>query len=252
MARVELYSLMLKRKNRDNKMDYNLYEIKNRNKVSGHIYLITNKINNKKYVGQTRSHRLNHKKYRPFGYIGRLKDHISEALCNTKKNQCKYLNNAIRKYGKEKFDVELLLICDIKNLNMYEKLMINTYNTFYPCGYNLTKGGQTTCSANIELDDFSYNEYRKRISTNVQNTSLEKRLKRYSHVNFDNINQIDELKKYISKRFKRNKEFSYYRIKFPNEKYDIKFYKSLTDTSIENVYQRAFEFLTKLYNRGNN
>ena len=31
--------------------------------------------------------------------LGRFKDHISEAKCNTKKNQCWYLNNAIRHYN---------------------------------------------------------------------------------------------------------------------------------------------------------
>ena len=60
------------------------------NKVTGHIYVITNLINKYQYIGQTRSHRLNKNKYRPFGFMGRFKDHINE--CNThKKNCCKYL-----------------------------------------------------------------------------------------------------------------------------------------------------------------
>ena len=71
--------------------------------VKGHIYVITNISTNKQYVGKTLSHRKNHNKYRPFGYIGRFKDHISEALCNTKKKQCNYLNNSIRQYGKDQF-----------------------------------------------------------------------------------------------------------------------------------------------------
>ena len=62
-------------------------EILNDNsQVVGHIYLITNIQTNKQYVGQTLSHRKNKTKYRPFGYQGRFKDHISEAVCNTKKN----------------------------------------------------------------------------------------------------------------------------------------------------------------------
>ena len=36
-------------------------------KVVGEIYKITNTINGTHYIGQTRSHRLNHNKYRPFG-----------------------------------------------------------------------------------------------------------------------------------------------------------------------------------------
>ena len=45
-------------------------------KVVGEIYKMTNTTNGKHYIGQTRSHRLNHDKYRPFGYLGRFKDHI--------------------------------------------------------------------------------------------------------------------------------------------------------------------------------
>ena len=51
-------------------------------KVNGEIYKIINKINNKCYIGQTRSHRLNREKYRPFGHLGRFKDHISESIKN--------------------------------------------------------------------------------------------------------------------------------------------------------------------------
>lgn len=111
--------------------------------VIGHIYVITNLQINKHYVGQTVSHRKNHKKYRPFGYIGRFNDHISEALCNTKKKQCTYLNNAIRLYGKDAFKVDLITTCSRDDLDSYEIKYINEYNSLYPNGYNLTKGGKT-------------------------------------------------------------------------------------------------------------
>jgi hypothetical protein len=110
--------------------------------VTGQIYLITNTKANKKYVGQTLSHRKNRKKYRPFGIIGRFNDHISEAVCNTKKKQCTYLNNAIRLYGKESFQVELLHTCSKDELDHYETYYIKQYNTLYPNGYNLTIGGK--------------------------------------------------------------------------------------------------------------
>lgn len=110
--------------------------------IIGHIYLITNTNNNKYYVGQTLSHRKNKGKYRPFGYEGRFKDHISEAICNTKKKQCTYLNNAIRKYGKEAFSVKLITTCPIKELDTMEEKYIKDYNSLYPNGYNLTVGGK--------------------------------------------------------------------------------------------------------------
>lgn len=120
--------------------------------VIGHIYLITNTKDNKKYVGQTLSHRKNHNKYRPFGYIGRFNDHVSEALCNTKKKQCTYLNNAIRLYGKDAFQVELITTCSKEQTDEYEEKYIRDYNTMYPHGYNLTKGGKAfkDVSADIE------------------------------------------------------------------------------------------------------
>jgi group I intron endonuclease len=110
--------------------------------IKGHIYLITNTITNTGYVGQTVSHRKNHGKYRFFGYEGRFRDHISEAVCNTKKKQCSYLNNAIRSHGKDAFMVALLEECDTCQMDDREKYYIQQYNTLYPNGYNLTLGGK--------------------------------------------------------------------------------------------------------------
>ena len=110
-------------------------------KVIGEIYKITNTVTNKCYIGQTRSHRLNHEKYRPFGHIGRFKDHVHEAHSN-KKNQSWFLNNAIQKYGVDCFQCELLLTCKVSELDTYEKQYILEHNSKYPNGYNLTDGGQ--------------------------------------------------------------------------------------------------------------
>lgn len=112
-------------------------------KIEGHIYKIVNIINNKCYIGQTRSHRLNRNKYRPFGYIGRFKDHISEAFSSSKKNQCTYLNNAFKKYGTDNFRCELITICNLEQLDDNEINYIIEYNSKYPNGYNLTDGGQS-------------------------------------------------------------------------------------------------------------
>ena len=60
------------------------------------IYKIISLSTNKIYVGQSVSHILNHKRYRPYGHEGRFRCHISEAF-STKKNQSHFLNNAIRK-----------------------------------------------------------------------------------------------------------------------------------------------------------
>lgn len=96
------------------------------------IYLITNLINNKKYVGQTNQ-----------GYLHRFKEHLSESFRNTK-HIC-LLHKAIKKYGIENFKVDLLVSNvseeDVDNLESY---YIDKYNTYYKynTGYNMTTGGQ--------------------------------------------------------------------------------------------------------------
>jgi hypothetical protein len=148
--------------------------------VKGEIYRITNRINEHVYIGQTLTHRKNRGKYKPFGYIGRFKDHVSEAICNTKKKQCWYLNSAIRKYGAEYFEVNLIEQCDIPDLDTREVFYIAQYKSMYPNGYNLTAGGKTTRNIQIERDtplsefgkrggcEFRSEETRTRISRGIQ------------------------------------------------------------------------------------
>lgn len=119
-----------------------ILELNEKHKVKCHIYKMTNLKNDKEYVGQTVTHRKNHNKYRPFGYNGRFNDHISEAINNTKDKQCTYLNNAIRKYGRDNFEVELITTCSLKDADETEKEYISKYGTLYPNGYNLTIGGK--------------------------------------------------------------------------------------------------------------
>jgi len=127
--------------------------ITDKTKIWGQIYIITNTITTQQYVGQTVSHRKNKNKFRPFGIEGRFKDHVSEAMCNTKKKQCWYLNNAIRKYGKDIWTVKLIQDCSINELDKLEKKYIKDYNTVFPNGYNLTLGGKTTHTLEHEFTE---------------------------------------------------------------------------------------------------
>jgi hypothetical protein len=123
-------------------------------KVVGEIYKITNMVNNHVYIGQTRSHRLNKNKYRPFGYMGRFKDHVHECNSN-KKNICRYLNSAINKYGVENFKCEKILECAIDKLDENEIKNIKDYGSLFPNGYNLTQGGKTCKQCKMNVDDVS-------------------------------------------------------------------------------------------------
>jgi GIY-YIG catalytic domain len=89
----------------------------------GSVYLITNLLNGKKYVGQT--------------------------TANPRKrwnNHCRGFSlvaYAIRKYGKDNFKFEILLqgVEDQATLNLIEARLIRFYRTGTPNGYNVSPGG---------------------------------------------------------------------------------------------------------------
>lgn len=99
----------------------------------GFIYLITNNVNGKQYVGQTKS-TIEHR----FG------QHIS----NSKRNRNDVIYKAIRKYGKENFKVEELFMVSCKTvdelqdiINEKEIFYIKKHKTLIPNGYNILIGG---------------------------------------------------------------------------------------------------------------
>lgn len=108
--------------------------------VRGVIYCVEHIATAKKYVGQTRSHRLNHGRYRPFGADGRFRSHISEAICNTKHKTGHLLGIEIRQFGPEAFRVNTMETCDIADLDDREIWWIGELNTVYPHGFNLSSG----------------------------------------------------------------------------------------------------------------
>ncbi len=90
----------------------------------GIIYLIENKLNGKKYIGQT---------------IRTLEKRWDEH-CKTS-NGCTALNNAIKKYSQENFSVSVLIESENEKLDDLEVEYISKYNTLYPNGYNIQTGG---------------------------------------------------------------------------------------------------------------
>lgn len=88
----------------------------------GYIYKTTNKVNNKIYIGQKKS-----AKFLGEAYLG----------------SGKILTQAVAKYGKEMFSVELIDTADtLEELGEKEKHWIKTLNSQDPSvGYNITPGG---------------------------------------------------------------------------------------------------------------
>ncbi len=102
------------------------------------IYLLYCIPNDKCYVGKTVQ-----------GINERWKGHLSEAR-NKPKNESGYLNNAIRKYGKNNFRIyKISEAHDEKQLNRLEEFYIAHFKTLVPNGMNLTKGGEG-CKASEE------------------------------------------------------------------------------------------------------
>jgi hypothetical protein len=104
----------------------------------GEIYLIKNKVNGKCYIGQ--AFKYVSSEFKKWGTEGRWKSHVREAL-NHNGDHCLLLNQAIRKYGDETFEITKLCDCDIADMNKYEIQYIQQYNSLVPNGYNLKSGG---------------------------------------------------------------------------------------------------------------
>ena len=97
--------------------------------MKGLIYKVTNKIDNKAYIGQT---------IRPLNI--RIERHLKDAKYGSKL----IFHKALKKYGIEKFHIEILEENISQNkLNERERFWIKKYNTYFKngYGYNMTEGG---------------------------------------------------------------------------------------------------------------
>lgn len=96
------------------------------------IYLITNQVNKKVYIGQSQNIEL------------RWKAHRNRPFNPNSIDYEKPLYRAIRKYGLDNFTFQILEECEIKELNNREMYWIEIYHsTDKEKGYNLTKGGES-------------------------------------------------------------------------------------------------------------
>lgn len=102
--------------------------------MQGYIYLIENKINGKKYVGQT-----------SYSITQRFQEHIR----NSNRFPERTLYRAFHKYGIDSFDLILLEEVEEKELSQRECFWIQKFNT-YQNGYNETLGGEGTSLYNKE------------------------------------------------------------------------------------------------------
>jgi len=90
------------------------------------IYKITNLINNKIYIGQTKN------------FEQRVKAH-----CKANRQRPTLISKTIQKYGKENFAFEILYKVDESEIDQLEIQTIQKFDCICPKGYNLSLGGDT-------------------------------------------------------------------------------------------------------------
>lgn len=93
-------------------------------KVCG-IYKITNKINGMSYCGQS------------VNCMNRWNKHKSPS------SNVAPIDKAIKEFGVENFNFQILLECPPDMLDVWERDMINLHDTLYPKGYNMSGGGRS-------------------------------------------------------------------------------------------------------------
>ena len=105
----------------------------------GYIYMVENKINKKRYIGQT--------------IQKNIKDRWNSHKNLKHKTVGKILFNAYKKYSVDNFEYKIICICFDEDTNRYEEEYIKKYDTIYPNGYNLLPGGNNK----------KHNEYTKKM-----------------------------------------------------------------------------------------
>lgn len=129
-------------------------------KITG-IYSITNKINNKKYIGLSED------------IYNRWSHHRHHLNNGTHDNE--YLQRAWDKYGADNFEFEIITVCKPEELNELEKYYIDKFDTFNNRnnGYNLQSGGdynepsvETRKKISEKLTGKGHQFYGKHLKTN--------------------------------------------------------------------------------------
>jgi len=123
------------------------------NSVKIGIYCIRNIINNKIYIGSTKS-----------SFCSRKTKHINKLKTHTHYNL--YLQNSWNKYNEENFRFEILFICEKEDVEKYEGIFIKVYKSnIKEFGYNIAS--VKYYKFNYKLDEKNNKEKSKR--KNIKN-----------------------------------------------------------------------------------
>ena len=119
-----------------------------------YIYVITNQLNGKQYVGKT---------------LNNLTQRFKEHCRDSRKERCnkRPLYDAMNKYGINNFSISIIEECSDIEVNEKEIYWINKLNT-YSNGYNATKGGDGKSYLDYDLIVNLYKQYQ-----NIQTVAKE-------------------------------------------------------------------------------
>lgn len=119
----------------------------------GYVYLVTNIITGKKYVGQSKCYDI---ETRWTSHRKMLKDSIG-----------RYLLAAYNKYGINNFKFQIICICFDENCDTFEEEYIKKFNTLIPNGYNLKTGGKSSRHSE-ETKQLISKKLRERITDDIR------------------------------------------------------------------------------------
>ncbi len=174
------------------------------------IYVITNDINGKQYIGKTNN-----------SIEKRFKEHIK----NSKKERCEKrpLYNAMNKYGIEHFHIKELEECSAEESAEQEEYWITKLDTYGHNGYNATRGG----------DSKKYYDY-KEIADKYLELKNQKKTAEYFHCDIHTVRvaciecNIDILSSYAVNNHLYGKKVSAYN---KNTKEKVKTFSSIPEAS---------------------
>lgn len=133
------------------------------------IYMITNKINQKIYIGQSND------------IERRWSEH------KRSKDNC-IIHKAIRKYGADNFELSVVKECTLSDLSELEIYYIKYYNSIFPNGYNMTMGGETNSAfgelnGNAKLTSDIVYQIRELYTTDITRSEAYRLCEKYISIN---------------------------------------------------------------------
>lgn len=158
-------------------------------KICG-IYCIENKVNGKKYIGQS------------IDIDARTKKH--KKTLNNKKEHNKYFQRSWNKYKEKNFNFYILEECFLEYLNEKEELWINKLNTVIPNGYNANSGGK----AQTIISDYTRKQISKAGKNRIVSFETKEKIRNsLLGISFSNERKLNISKNHANVKGKNNGNF---------------------------------------------